>query len=553
MADDAKQAGVGRLRALAPLSDRTFRTIWSASLLSNFGHLLLGVAAAWQMTRLTTSPQMVAMVQTALMAPLMLIAVPAGAIADMFDRRKIALAGLGFSVVAAATLTLLSILGAATPHVLLLFCFLIGSGLALYAPSWQASISEQVPAHHLPAAVALGSVSYNLARSVGPAIGGVVVMTLGVTAAFATNALFYIPLFTAFFFWKRKHVAPRLPPERLGRAIISGIRYAIHAAPVRTAMIRVFLFGCTSSALMSLTPLVARDLLKGDAGVYGLLLGASGVGAVMGAMLIGEIRDRFSPERSIMLTMTVTACMFAIVGISRSLPLTAIAMMVVGGANMMTVSSFNVSVQLSVPRWVVARALSWFQSSLTGGLAIGPFLWGWLAYHHSVGSSLVISGGLMLVLPLLGLLMPVRAPELTNHDLVGFANKPQIDIGLTARSGPVVVEVEYDVAPQDARDFYNAMQALQRARKRNGAFGWSLSRDIGNAALWAERFEFPTWQDYMRHRSRFTQADRDLQLAVNSYNRLPLDSRVRRWLGRPLGSVRWRAETPDLATGVGLF
>jgi MFS family permease len=500
------------------------------------------------MTRLTNSPQMVAMVQTSLMLPIMLIAVPAGAIADMFDRRKNALIGLGFSITAGVTLTTLSILGYVSPHVLLLFCFLIGSGLAFYAPSWQASISEQVPPHHLPAAVALGSVSYNLARSVGPAIGGIIVLTLGVTAAFVTNALFYIPLFIAFMFWRRKHVEPRLPPERLGRAIVSGVRYAVHATPVRTAMIRTFLFGCASSALASLTPLIARDQLHGNAGVYGLLLGASGVGAVLGAMIMSELRERLTPERAVTLTMIVTASMFAVVGVSRYLPLTAAAMMAIGAANMMTVAFFNVSVQLSVPRWVVARALSWYQSSLTGGLALGPFLWGWLTAHYGIETALLSSACAVLLLPLLGFVMPLRAPESMNHNIVEFENELPVDVALTARSGPVVVEVEYDVDPQEARNFYNAMLGLQRARQRNGAFGWSLSRNIGNAALWVERFEFPTWQDYLRHRTRFTQSDKDLQLAANAYNRHPTESRVRRWLDRPFGSVRWRAETPDPET-----
>ena len=210
-----EQASLGRKgSALAPLREATFRRIWTASLFSNFGQLILGVGAAWEMTRLTNgNPGMVALVQSALMLPLMLVAVPAGALADMFDRRKIALFGLGFSSASGALLTVLASQGLVTPWVLLGFCVLIGAGVALYSPSWQASIGEQVSNDHLPAAISLGTISYNVARSVGPAIGGVVVKSLGAMAAFAINAAFYIPLWIAFFFWNRKHLPSRLPPE----------------------------------------------------------------------------------------------------------------------------------------------------------------------------------------------------------------------------------------------------------------------------------------------------------------------------------------------------
>ncbi|MFP5306036.1 MAG: MFS transporter, partial [Gammaproteobacteria bacterium] len=272
----------GGWRALAPLREPTFRMIWSASLLANFGQLILGVGAAWEMTRLTPSTSMVALVQSALMLPLMLVAVPAGAIADMFDRRRVAMTGLCFSIVCAALLTTLSLLGLATPWLLLAFCSLIGAGVALYSPAWQASIVEQVVADRLPAAVALGSVSYNIARSFGPALGGLIVVALGATAAFAVNALFYVPLLLAFFLWQRKHVPSRLPPERIDRAIISGARYARHSPSIRTVMVRALLTGLAGASIAALTPLVARDLLHGDARTFGLLLGATGVGAVLG-------------------------------------------------------------------------------------------------------------------------------------------------------------------------------------------------------------------------------------------------------------------------------
>jgi len=305
--------------AFAPLRERTFRTIWTASLLSNFGQLILGVGAAWEMTRLSKDPSMVALVQSAMMLPLMFVALPAGAIADMFDRRKIALAGLGFAALSSSVLTTLAFMGLTTPWMLLGFCVLIGAGVALYSPSWQASISEQVSQEHLPAAVALGTISYNVARSFGPALGGLIVLALGAKAAFGINAVFYIPLWIAFFFWKRKHTPSRLPPERMDRAIVSGGRYALHSPPVRTVLARAFFFGLASAASAALMPLVARNLLHGNAAVFGILLGASGIGAVIGALFVGDLRDRLSTETTVKLGSLITGIAMIVVALSHSL------------------------------------------------------------------------------------------------------------------------------------------------------------------------------------------------------------------------------------------
>lgn len=366
------QAPLGRKgSAWAPLREATFRRIWTASLFSNFGQLILGVGAAWEMTRLTNgNPGMVSLVQSALMFPLMLVAVPAGALADMFDRRKIALIGLGFSAASGALLAVLASQDLVTPWVLLGFCVLIGAGVALYSPSWQASIGEQVSNDHLPAAISLGTISYNIARSVGPAIGGVVVKSFGAMAAFAINAAFYIPLWIAFFFWTRKHLPSRLPPERIDRAIVSGMRYVFHAPPIRTVLMRAFLFGVTSASLVALVVLIARNQLHGTAGTYGLLLGSTGVGAVLGAVFVGDLRERIGTERCVRLFSIATGAVLLVIASSTSLVVICLSLLVSGAANILTVAMLNVGVQLTAPRWVTARALSLYSSALTGGIAI---------------------------------------------------------------------------------------------------------------------------------------------------------------------------------------
>jgi len=549
MATSADMPSEERGGTFAPLREKAFRTIWTASLFSNFGQLILGVGAAWEMTKLSSDPSMVALVQTALMVPLMLVALPAGAVADMFDRRKIALTGLGFAILASTVLTTLAFLGMTTPWMLLGFLVLVGGGVALYSPSWQASIGEQVSPQNLPAAVALGTISYNVARSFGPALGGLIVLAFGAKAAFGINAVFYIPLWLAFFAWTRKHVPSRLPPERIDRAIISGGRYALHSPPVRTALLRALTYGLASATSSALAPLVAKDMLQGNAGVYGILLGATGVGAVLGALFVSQIRDRMSTEKAMRLLAIGSGLPLVVIGLSHSLPLTCAAFFIMGACNILSVSMLNVTIQLSAPRWVTARALSLYSSAITAGIGIGAWAWGVVAAHTNVGFAFIASGVAMLATVLVGFLFPLHSDEEVDTEAVDIGYEPEVGLGLTLRSGPVVIEVEYDVDPDQAREFYGVMVRLQRARNRIGAFDWSISRDIANPALWVERYHCPTWGDYLRMRDRYTQIEFELQEMADSFNRTGHGHRVRRRLERPFGSVRWKADSPDLYRG----
>jgi MFS family permease len=531
--------------AFTPLRERAFRRIWAASLLSNFGQLFLGVGAAWEMTRLTNSPSMVALVQTATMLPLMVVALPAGAVADMFDRRKIAMFGLGFASLSAAGLTASSYLGFITPWLLLGFLVLTGAGVALFAPSWQASIPEQVSRRNLPAAVALGTISYNVARSFGPALGGLIVLAAGAKAVFGLTSAFFLPLLFAFFMWRREHVPSRLPPERIDRAIVGGARYALHSTAIRTSLARVFAFGLMTASGTALAPLVAKDMLQGDAAIFGILLGAGGVGAVLGALFVSEIRERFPIEAAIRLFALGTGGALIAIGMSPSLPVTCVAYFVIGACNTLTVALLNVSVQMSAPRWVTARALSLFSSAITAGFGLGAWAWGVVAGLEGIGFALVASGFAAMATVLLGFVLPLRRDSESDGDSVNIGHEPTAALPLKLRSGPVVVEIEYDVDPDRARDFYDLMMKIQRARKRIGGFDWSIARDVENPAIWVERYSCPTWGDYLRMRDRYSQAEYELQEEADEYNRSGHGRRVRRMLERPFGSVRWREDSPD--------
>lgn len=542
---DTAEAAASEGGAFTPLREPVFRRIWTASLFSNFGQLFLGVGAAWEMTRLSSSPSMVALVQTAMMLPLMLVTLPAGAIADMFDRRRIAMTGLGVSCLCAAVLAAITFANLTTPWLLLLFCVLIGVGVALFSPSWQASIPEQVSREHLPAAIGLGTISYNVARSFGPALGGLIVVLYGAKAVFGMTALLYLPLIAAFFLWRRDHVPSRLPPERLDRAIVSGARYALHAPSIRTALLRVLAFGLTTATASALAPLIAKDLLGGNAATFGMLLGAQGLGAVAGALFVGNIRERVSTEFAARVFAVASGLALVVIGFSNSLVLSCTAFLVVGAGNILTIAMLNVTVQLSAPRWVTARALSLFSSAITAGVGIGAWGWGVVAADHGVSFALVASGIAVGCTSLLGFLMPLTPEPVSDNASVDIGYEPEVAMPLTLRSGPVIIEVEYDVDPARAREFYGVMMKMQGVRKRIGGFDWSISRDIANPALWTERYHCPTWGDYLRMRDRYSQPDFDIQAQADSYNRSGEGRRVRRRLERPFGSVRWKAESYD--------
>jgi MFS family permease len=530
----------------APLRYTVFRRIWLASLLSNLGILIQGVGAAWAMTQMASSADKVALVQTALMLPIMLIAMPAGAIADMHDRRIVAMISLAIALSGATTLTVLTWLGLLQPNLLLGLCFVVGSGMALFGPAWQSSVSEQVPSETLPAAVALNGISYNIARSFGPAIGGVVVAAAGAVAAFALNAVLYLPLLVVLFLWNRVHEPSRLPREKLNRAIVSGVRYITNSPPIKIVLLRTFVTGLIGGSIMALMPLVARDLLHGGAQTYGIILGAFGMGAIIGALNIGEIRKRLSGEAAIRACTLSMGGAIAAIGLSREPVLTSAALVIAGSVWMLAVALFNIGVQLSAPRWVAGRSLAAFQASISGGIAIGSWGWGHLTDIYGVETALLVAAALMLLSPLLGLFLSMPRIGARDEDAEDLVD-PEVKLMLTGRMGPLVVEIEYRVTQDHARAFHNVMQDVQLSRQRNGAYGWSLARDIADPELWTERYHCPTWFDYLRQRNRATQTERALHQEAMAFHIGPDPVRIRRMLERPFGSVRWTEDTPDRA------
>jgi MFS family permease len=529
----------------APLRHAVFRRIWTASLLTNLGLMINGVGAAWSMTQMTSSAGMVALVQTALMLPIMLLSLAAGAIADMYDRRIVGLIALSLGLVGGVTLAVLAYFNAITPNSLLLFCFMIGSGMALFGPAWQASVSEQVPAATLPSAVALNGISYNIARSFGPALGGIIVAAAGAVAAFVCNVLLYIPLIVVLYLWQRTLEPSRLPPERLRRAVVSGVRYIVHSPPIRIVLYRTLVTGIAGGSVLALLPLVARDILHGGAQTYGIMLGCFGMGGVLGALNISSVRAHLSGEHAVRLCALTMGLAIGILALSHWPALTGAALIVAGASWMIAVTLFNIGVQLSTPRWVAGRALAAYQAAIAGGVAIGSWLWGYVANGVGIDKALLIAGAVMFVSPVLAIWLRMPSTEGANNDAVDALEEPEVNLSISQRSGPIVVEIEYRVSQQKARAFYTTMLQLQAIRQRNGAYEWSIARDLADPELWVERYHCPTWLDYLRQRNRSTQSEREVQLRAIGFHLGPEPIKVHRRLERPLGSVRWKDETPD--------
>lgn len=522
-----------RASALAPFRHATYRSIWIANLASSFGALIQGVAAAWMMTSISDSVDMVALVQAATALPIVLFSLLGGAVADSFSRRQVMLVAQFFMLAMSVLLALGAQFGLITPWVLLAFTFLIGCGTALNNPSWQSAVGDLVPRPDLPSAVALNSIGFNLSRSLGPAAGGLIVAAAGAAAAFAVNAASYLGLILVLFRWHPAPPGRNLPRESIGAAMLAGVRYVAMSPNIGKVLVRSFVFGLTASSVLALLPIVAGRQVGGGPLVYGLLLGAFGAGAVGGALLSGRLHGRATSETVVRAAFVGFAvCAFLTAASGNPWP-AALAMAIGGACWVLALSLFNVTVQLSTPRWVVGRALSLYQTATFAGTALGSWLWGLGAEHYGVGASLAVSGVLLLAGAALGLRLPLPQAAALNLDPLNLWTEPHLGIDLEPRSGPIVITIEYRIAPGDVAEFLAVMADRKRVRLRDGAQHWALMRDLGQPDLWVESYTSPTWVEYIRHNLRVTQADAAVGERIRALHRGPDRPRVRRMIERP--------------------
>jgi len=518
---------------LQPLQYPVFRSLWIANLASSFGGLIQGVGAAWLMTALTSSVDLVALVQASTSLPIMLFSLLGGAIADNFPRRRVLIVAQTFMFVVSVALTITAWLGGMSPWLLLTFTFLIGCGTALNNPSWQASVGDLVPRSSVGAAVALNSIGFNLSRSLGPAVGGVIVAAAGAAAAFAVNALSYVALIVVLLRWKPAPAPKGLPREAVGSAMLAGLRYVALSPGLGKVLVRAFLFGLSAISILALLPVLAAQMPDGGPLTYGLLLGAFGIGAVGGALVSAQLAERLSPENIVRLAFAGFAACAAIAAVSPSAWLTGLALLIGGACWVLALSLFNVTVQLSTPRWVVGRALSLYQTATFGGMAAGSWLWGLAGEEFGVETALLCSAAVMLAGGAVGLwLKLIKRPSL-DLDPANRWREPQIALPIEPRSGPIVISIEYKIRPQDVREFLKVMADRKRIRIRDGAREWNLRRDLEQTDLWVETYKSPTWVEYARHNQRLTHADEVVSDALLKLHQGEGRPKVRRLIERP--------------------
>jgi MFS family permease len=521
-----------RASTFAPFQHGPFRTLWTASLVSNLGGLIQGVGAGWMMTTITDSHAMVALVQGATTLPIMLFSLASGALADNYDRRKIMLAAQTGMMAVSVALAVFAYLGWVTPWLLLTFTFLIGVGTAMFNPSWQASMGDIVPRADLPAAVTLNAMGFNMMRSIGPAVGGIIVAAANAATAFFINALSYVTLIWALWRWQPNYPERRLPRESFASAMSAGLRYVSMSPNLVTVLLRACLFGMAAIAVLALLPLVASTMVTGGALTYGGMLGAFGVGAIIGGAVNGRARERLSNEWIVRISCVVFGSALGLLSITNNVWLALLLLLPAGASWVLALSLFNVTVQLSTPRWVVGRALALYQTAVFGGMAAGSWIWGATADAYGVRFALLCAGAAMLVSVLVGLKMRLPGFGTLDLDPLDPFVEPSLRLDLKARSGPIMLMIDYTISQDDIPAFLEAMTARRRIRIRDGAQQWLLLRDLENPEIWTESYHFPTWVEYLRHNHRRTKADAEVTRTLQGLHKGPAKPRIHRMIER---------------------
>jgi MFS family permease len=534
-ADSPSRFAQWRSATLAPFEHRAFALFWWASLVSSFGGMIQTVGASWLMTQIAPSADQVALVQTAGAAPFFFLSLVAGALADTRDRRYIMLLAQILALAASAGLAAIALAGRITPSLLLGLTFLAGCGGALFAPAWQASIGDQVPRSQIAPAVMANAVGFNLARSLGPAIGGLIVAAVGAAAAFVINAVSYLGIIRTLVWWRPERTSSELPPEPIGTAIAAGVRYVSLSPHLLAILLRCVLYTVPVAVVPALMPIVARDLLGGGAATYGLLLGGFGVGAMLGALSSATLRNRFTADALLRILSAVACVAMVAIGQSRWMALTLLAHVLAGSMWTLSFANFNIAIQLSSPRWVTGRMLATYQTISFAGIALGSWWWGELAHARGLREAITVAGLSSLVSLVAARWLPIAVERVGSLDPRARVALTPPSVDIHPASGPIVVTIEYRVAVEHAVEFVAVINEIGRIRRRDGARAWSICQDIDEPERWIERFENPTWIDYLRWRTRPTESDQVVRARLAGLV-VGQQSRVRRLVVRPRGA-----------------
>jgi MFS family permease len=517
--------GVGAASAKKPTSlsaafrNRVFTVVWTATVVSNIGGWMYSAAAGWLMTSLKPDPLWVALVQAASTLPVFLFAIPAGAFADIFDKRKFLIVLETLTTVISAIYAAMVGLGLATPINLLGFAFLVSATGALTIPAWQAVVPQLVPKDDLTSAVAANSVGVNISRAVGPALGGAAIPALGIVSPFWINAISNLGVIGALIWWRpAKATRTALPAERFRGAVVAGLRYARNSPAMRATLIKAAGFFLFASAYWALLPLVARTQIASGPALYGVLLGAIGAGAVIGAFVMPWLRMKLGANLLAACGMAGTAVTLALYGLAHD-PFTALAASALAGISWIAVlATLTVSAQSSLPDWVRGRGLALFTTVFFGCMTLGSAVWGKLAAILGLPTAhfIAAAGAVVAIV----VTWPWKLYAGTALDLTPSMHWPTPEVAqdVDQDRGPVLVTVEYRVRPEDREAFLDSIEPLRQERLRDGAFRWGVYEDASDPGRLVETFLVGSWMEHLRQHERVTNADRLVQEAVQRFH-----------------------------------
>jgi MFS family permease len=504
--------------AWSPLAHPLFRALWVASVASHIGSYMTDVGQGWLMSSLTPSPLVVSLLLTAESLPFFALGLPAGALADIVDRRRLLIVTQSAMAVAVAALAVITLTGLATPWMLLVLAFALGIATALNDPAWHAAVPEFLPKEELEAGVTLSGVGVNVARTLGPALGGFVVAAAGPGVVFVLDAVSFLGVVAVLIAWRRERFPNVLPAERMVGAIRAGLRFARYSRPLQRVLVAVFLFMVCGAGVMALMPVLGRETGRGAVG-FGLLLGSLGVGAVLGATLLPRIRSKVRADALIAagsLTFGAVALGAATV---RELIFLCPIMFAGGIAWIAVLSTLTVAAQQASPPWVRARALAVYLIVFQAGIAGGSLWWGLVAARAGLSSAYFgIAGGLVVGAALAVRLRPA-ADEIVDHSPAHHWPEPVVSGEPSPDAGPIMVQVEYSVDRQNEDAFRKAMAEMGRNRRRDGAVQWWLFQDTANPTRFVETWIEETWAEHLRYHERVSVAHKEIEERVRALTR----------------------------------
>ncbi|MCW3476131.1 MFS transporter [Limobrevibacterium gyesilva] len=499
--------------SLAPLRHQVFRMLWSANVVVSLGVWLQNTGAGWLMTSLAPDAFTVSLVQAATILPVFLLALPAGALADIVDKRLFILGTQTWMLAAAALLTVLTFTGQTGIWSLLALTFAIGAGAAMNSPAWGSVMAEVVPRHDLVQAIALNGVGFNLARAVGPAIAGFLLLFGGPAVTFGLNAVSYLAVIVVLLSWRRRVRRSALPREQLLSAMRVGMRFVRYTPVMRAAMLRSAAFFGPAAAPWAMLPLIVKQQLGMGAATYGMLLGLMGAGGVTAGLILPQIRRHFGRGNIVFLSTICSCSGMVVVAVSTHWLPAAVGMVLFGLGWVASSAVAQGAAQLSAPAWVRSRALAIYQLAFNGAMILGTFFWGWLATEMGLTVSMLAAAGTGLVLSVFARSWDidaephaggVRAPAPPSPEAVA----PEFVSVVRDARGRVLESQHYRIDPARQEAFLSVMAEVHDVRGRAGAVGWQLYQDVAHPEAWLEVWWVESWTDHLREAMRMSEDDR---------------------------------------------